>query len=494
MPTHRVGKARTACSVDHRLRGNQPAAATNHFKFNRMKTRTINRRSALASSLSFAGASLLLSKDQRAVGFAAANDRPRVAAVGTGSRWCQKATGIDRPYGSAPDFGKYGDYVAVCDADANRREMAADLVKDWTGTKAKASADYRSIIDDESIDIVHISTPEHWHAKIAIEAMLAGKDVYCEKPMTLTIEEGRLMSQVCKQTGRIVQIGTQQRSSRQFIQAIALIQAGRLGQLTKATCSIGGAPTSPSLPAVTPPKHFDWNLWLGPVSESEFHYLAGDNGETQSWSRGHYEFRWWYEYSGGKLTDWGAHHVDIATWGLGLTETGPMSVDPARIKHPVEFKDGYPVDPTRYNTATEFLISAKFADGKEIEIRHDQGNGILFEGTEGRLFVNRGRITGKPVEDLKSNPLPDGALEAAYKNRPLTNHFQNFFEAARDKKEPISDVFSHHRALSTCHLAGIAARLNRKIAWDPQAEQIIGDPLAQSFVARDRRKGFEIEM
>ena len=162
------------------------------------------------------------------------------------------------------------------------------------------------------------------------------------------------------------------------------------------------------------------------------------------------------------------------------------------VKHPVEFQDGFPVDPSRYNTATEFRILATYADGVEIEIRHDGDNGILFEGTEGRIFVNRGKLAGAPVEDLKSNPLPDGALESAYKNRPLVDHFRNFFEAARDRKEPISDVFSHHRALSTCHLAGIAARLNRKITWDPLQEAIVGDDLAQSMVARAYRQGFEV--
>lgn len=162
------------------------------------------------------------------------------------------------------------------------------------------------------------------------------------------------------------------------------------------------------------------------------------------------------------------------------------------VKHPVEMKEGIPVDPSRYNVATEFVILATYADGIEMEIRHDGDNGILFEGTEGRIFVNRGKLTGTPVEDLKSNPLPDGAMESAYKNRPLVDHFRNFFEAARDKKEPISDVFSHHRALSTCHLAGIAARLNRKITWNPQQEMIVDDSLAQSMVAREYRKGFEI--
>ena len=323
--------------------------------------------------------------------------------------------------------------------------------------------------------------------------MLAGKDGYCEKPMTLTIAEGRQICDVCKKTGRIVQIGTQQRSARQFVEAIALIRAGRLGQLKKAICSIGGAPTSPEIPVVEAPKNLDWNWWQGPVPEVPFRYLAGPNGETNSWSRCHYEFRWWYEYSGGKLTDWGAHHVDIATWGLGKTETGPVTIDPLKVVHPVEFKDGYPVDPSRYNTATEFQIVATFDDGVEIEIRHNGDNGILFEGTEGRIFVNRGKLTGQPVEELKANPLPDGALDAAYKNRPLVDHFRNFFESVRDRREPISDVFSHHRAISTCHLAGIAARLNRKLTWDPKQEKIENDALAQSLVARDYRKGFEIE-
>jgi hypothetical protein len=178
---------------------------------------------------------------------------------------------------------------------------------------------------------------------------------------------------------------------------------------------------------------------------------------------------------------------------LDKTETGPITIDPIKVVHPVEFKDGYPVDPSRYNTATQFQISAIFDDGVEIEIRHDGNNGILFEGTQGRIFVNRGRLTGQPAEALKENPLPDGALEAAYKNRPLVDHFRNFFESVRDRKEPISDVYSHHRALTTCHLAGIAARLNRKLTWDPQQEKIQNDALAQSFVARDYRNGFEIE-
>ncbi|MGB0595464.1 MAG: Gfo/Idh/MocA family protein [Rubripirellula sp.] len=454
----------------------------------------LHRRQALQATLAWAGAAVLANRTERAHGFLNANDRPRIGAVGTGSRWYQKATGVDSQYGSAPSMRQLGDYTAICDADAYRVGLASGIAKEWSGAAPKASADYREILDDKEIDIVHISTPDHWHAKIAIEAMLAGKDVYCEKPMTLTIEEGRLMSKVCKETKRVCQIGTQQRSNPKFIQAIALIRAGRLGDVKKATCSIGGAPTSPELPIAEPPKTLDWNLWQGPAAETPFRYLAGSNGETKSWSRGHYEFRWWYEYSGGKLTDWGAHHCDIATWGLGKTETGPVSVDPVMVEHPVEFEDGYPVDDSRYNTATKFLINSTFADGKEIELRHDQGNGILFEGTKGRIFVNRGRLTGTPVDDLKTNPLPGDAMKSVYKDRELTDHFRNFMIACQDRNDPISDVHSHHRALTTCHLAGIAARTGRKLTWDPKAEEIVGDEKAQALVDRERRKGFEIEV
>jgi predicted dehydrogenase len=454
--------------------------------------RHLSRRKVLFQGL--VASAVLWSRGSRAAGFREANDRPVAAAIGTGSRWCQKATGISGPWGSAPDFKKFADYAAVCDADASRRELAAGLVKEWTGSAPSIHADYRAILDNPKIDIVHISTPDHWHAKMAVEAMLAGKDVYLEKPMTLTIPEGRLICDVCRRTGRIVQIGTQQRSERQFIEAVALARTGRLGQLKKATCSIGGAPQSPELPVAAAPSTLDWNLWQGPAEEKEFRYLAGDNGETRSWSRCHYEFRWWYEYSGGKLTDWGAHHVDIATWALGKTETGPIRVIPEHVRHPMEFRDGYPVDPARYNTATEFLIRAEFADGVEIEIRHDGDNGILLEGTEGRIFVNRGRIAGKPHEDLKERPLPAGTLEQIYGNRSLTDHFTNFFEAARDRRQPISDVFSHHRALSTCHLAGIAARLGRPLTWNPDTEQIVDDPLATALLARNPRKGFETQL
>lgn len=429
----------------------------------------------------------------RADGFAQANDRPRIAAVGTGSRWDQRATGLQSSYGSAKKFPAFGDIVAVVDADSDRQQRATALVTEWQGHKPDAYLDYRAVIDRDDIDVVHISTPDHWHAKIAIEAMRSGKDVYCEKPMTLTIDEGRQMCQTCRETKQIVQVGTQQRSDKRFVTAVAMIHAGRIGRLKRVTCSVGGGPTSPALPATSAPNSLDWNLWLGPAPLTDYNYLAGPHGETKSWSRCFYEFRWWYEYSGGKLTDWGAHHVDIATWAMNKINTGPVSVNPISVKHPVPFKDGYPTVRDRYNTATEFLIEATYADGMVLAIRHDGDNGILFEGTDGNLFVNRGRLTGKAAEQLADDPLAEDALIKAYKGGPIVEHTQNFFESVRDRREPISDVFSHHRALTNCHLASIAGRLGRQLRWDPQQEKIVDDAQAQSFVAREPRRGFVIE-
>ena len=459
-----------------------------------MDQQLITRRTALKASLGVAAASLCPGSVPRALGFESANARPRLAVIGCGVRWDKRVFVPNGRYGVGKQFPKFGDIVAVCDVDSKRLERAKDIVKGWHGKVPDGSGDYRKVIDDPKIDVVHISTPDHWHAKIAIEAMLAGKDVYCEKPMTLTIEEGQLICDVCRKTGAVFQVGTQQRSTRQFIKAIAMIREGRLGTLRRVQCALGGGPESPELPAAEPPRHLDWDGWLGPAPNADYRYKADAPNIIGAWSRSHYEFRWWYEYSGGKLTDWGAHHVDIATWGMDKIDTGPVSLNPVMVEHPVEFKDGYPVVSNRYNTATKFDIRATYQDGVELTIRHDTDNGILFEGTNGRIFVNRGRMSGKPVEDLDTNPLPDGALEKVYKDQPLTDHVANFFESVVARRQPISDVFSHHRALTTCHLAGIAARLGRKIQWNPEKEEIVDDSVAQSLVAREKRQRFEIEL
>ena len=389
------------------------------------------------------------------------------------------------------------DVVAIADADKNRQASAN---KSLSQGKADVYDDYRKILERDDIKIVHIATPDHWHAKPLIEAMLAGKDVYCEKPLTLTIEEGKLIRKVQKQTGRIVQVGTQQRSTfNLFTKAIALCKQGRLGNIRKVSCAIGGAPTSKSLNVAPVPEGLDWDRWLGPAPFVDYR-LGESKNKRRPPTNCHYEFRWWYQYSGGKLTDWGAHHVDIALWALRASgnTTAPTGIK-GTADHPVQFVNGVPLESDRYNTASQFNFVVSFPGNVEMIIRNDTDNGVLIEGDRGRIFVNRRKLVGKPVEDLESNPLPENAIKEVYKNLPMERnerqaHWANFLHCHKEGKEPISDVHSHMQMLNICHLAGISARLGRELKWDDRAEQIIGDDLANSMLSRPYREGYEIEM
>lgn len=433
-----------------------------------------DRRAFLKSSAAMAGAAaatpyFFSGRKPLAAEFAAKNDRPLVGQIGCGGQ----GNGITNR------ARRFGDIVAVCDVDAHRAEAAK--AKQGEG-KAEIFSDYRKLLDRKDIEVVTIGTPDHWHTKIAIEAMKAGKDVYCEKPLTLTIDEGKLICKVVKDTGRVFQVGTQQRSQdgSRFLTAIALAQHGRLGKIKAVTCSIGGAPASGPLKKETPPDHLDWEKWLGQAPLVD--YIP---------RRCHYEFRWWYEYSGGKMTDWGAHHVDIATWLIGEDHSGPISVA-GEATHPVPFENGYPTLDNQYNTATAFKVTCKYKSGVEVIIRHDMQNGILVEGEDGRIFVSRGALKGKPVEDLKDNPLPEDAITKLYKGKEPGDHMGNFFACLKTREQPISDVFTHHRAMTTCHLANIAIRLGRALKWNSETEQIEGDDEANAWQKRTQRKGYEI--
>jgi hypothetical protein len=266
----------------------------------------------------------------------------------------------------------------------------------------------------------------------------------------------------------------------------------------KVTCGIDRMEASPEIPAVAAPEQIDYDFWLGPAPKVPYRALPqlreGYGGGVPLYSNCHYSFRNWHEYSGGKLTDWGAHHVDIACWALGATETGPSKITPVEYKLPVEYKDGWPTVGDRYNAATQFTIRVAMPNDVELIITSEGDNGILFEGTEGRFFVNRGKITGKPVEALKENPLPEGAIEKVYGGKVSANHTANFIEGMKARKQPISDVWSHNRMLEICHLSNIAMRLDRELKWDPARREIIGDAQANSFLARENRKGFEIDL
>jgi predicted dehydrogenase len=440
--------------------------------------------------LAAAGSASVLIPTSRALAYELSNDRPLFATIGLRNQgWAI----------TSKSFG-FADFAVLADVDSNVLGANVEKAEKSQGKKPDAYHDYRKILDRKEIDAVMIATPDHWHAKIAVEAMYAGKDVYCEKPLTLTIDEGKLIEKVVKETGRVFQVGTMQRteSGQRFLQAIALIRNGRIGAVKKVTCGINGMEPSPVIPAAPVPDGLDWDSWLGPAPKVPYRALPemreGYGGGVPLYSNCHYSFRNWHEYSGGKLTDWGAHHVDIACWALGASDTGPSKVAPVQYTLPVEYKDGYPVVDDRYNVATQFTIRVDMPDEVELMITSEGDNGILFEGSEGRFFVNREKIVGKPIENLKEDPLPEGAIEEVYGGKVSENHTANFIEGMRSRKQPISDVWSHNRMLEICHLSNIAMRLGREIRWDPVTRTIIGDDQANSFLARESRQGFEINM
>lgn len=435
-------------------------------------------------------AAVWLPKGNRAFGYQSPNERPVFATIGLRNQgWAI----------TSKSFG-FADFAALADVDANVLGDNIGKVEASQGKKPDGYGDYRSVLDRSDIDAVMIAVPDHWHTKIAVEAMLAGKDVYCEKPLTLTIDEGKLIEKVVSESGRVFQVGTMQRteSDQRFLQAIALIRAGRIGTVKKVTCSIDRMESSPVIPEAPVPEGLDWETWLGPAPQVAYRALPemrqGYGGGVPLYSNCHYSFRNWHEYSGGKLTDWGAHHVDIAVWALGAGDTGPSTVTPVSYKLPVEYRDGWPTVHDQYNVATEFTIRAAMPSDVELFITSEGDNGILFEGTEGRFFVNRGKITGKPVEDLASNPLPEGAIEDVYGGPVSANHTANFIEGMKARKQPISDVWTHNRMLEICHLSNIAMRLGRELKWDPVKREIVGDEQANAFLSRENRAGYEIKM
>lgn len=444
-----------------------------------MPQRTTSRRQFLQTTAALGAAGSALGYfpwSARTFGNEAKNDRPIIGCIGVGSMGT----------GDAHGHAGFGDIVAVCDVDSSRAEKAREDSNIGKG-KAEASTDYRKVLDRKDIDVVSIVTPDHWHVKIAIEALQAGKHVFCQKPLTLTLEENQLIRNACKKHPDLVFfVGTQQRSDNdRFLRAVNMVQKGLLGDIEKITVGIDGSPTGGPFQTEAPPPELDWNMWLGQAPKVD--YIK---------QRCHYEFRWWYEYSGGKFTDWGAHHVDIATWAIQHDQEGqgPIEIDGTDAKHPVPFKDGYPTVDNEYNTSHDYAIKCKYASGVEMVITSRGDNGVLFEGTKGRLFVNRGKITGKPIDEKwDEGKYGPEDLTRLYRGKPFEGHKQNFYRCIREGGLPVSDVYSHLQTMNTCHLAAIAARVNRVIKWDPKAEKIVGDEQAAALFARKQREGFEIE-
>jgi len=413
------------------------------------------------------------------------NERLNVAAIGVGGR----GSHIGRQAASMANM------VACADVKRGNAERFAKSV----GGNCEIYTDYRKILDRQDIDAVTCGTPDHWHVKIAIDAMKAGKHIYCEKPLTLTMQESKLVCQVASQTGKVFQVGTQQRTEygRMFLKAVVLARSGRLGKKLHALSSVGGATTGGPFPVQDPPADLDWDFWLGQAPKVPF-----------CPNRIGWNFRWWFEYSGGQVTDWGVHHTDIALWALGGEETGIVEATPvsAECHFPLgrelmrdtllgrkRFEDL----PTSYNVAAKFKVHMKLPGGNEITL-YSGKNELIISGENGRIRVNRGSLTGKPIEEInadeKQRQWLDEEVARLYRGMPLTSHMANFFHCIRTGEKPISDVWSHCNSVNACHMANISMLLDRTVRFDPRKYQFINDEEANRLMWRPQRAPYQIKV
>jgi predicted dehydrogenase len=398
------------------------------------------------------------------------NDRPGIALVGCGGQG----------RGDAKRALPFGEIVAVCDVDQNHAEAAA---KQFTsGARVPTIySDFRKVMEDPNVHVIVNGTPDHWHTLVNMAAAKARKDVYAEKPLTLTIDEGRRLVKEVQASGIILQTGTQQRSDARFRLACELVRNNRIGRLLRADVVLPAGLRAGPFPTVPVPAGLDWDVWQGQAPA--FDYVK---------QRCHATFRYWYDYSGGTMTDWGAHHNDIAYWAIGLL--APTLVESTRLSEPI---------PGGYTAIADYAVRYTYANGIGLNINSTEDdtpygaakikgqlpkNGIRFEGTDGWIWVNRDEITASDPQ-LLTAPLPENAVRLYVSN----NHMGNFFDCVRSRKAPICDVETGHRSATMCHLATISLRTGRKLKWDPEKEEFVGwhSHEANGYVSREMRKPYD---
>lgn len=396
------------------------------------------------------------------------NDRPGVALVGCG--------GMGK--GDAGNASRFGNIVAVCDVDASHVEQAAKQFTKEGKVPAKYS-DFRKVMERDDVHAVINGTPDHWHTLINLAATLAGKDVYGEKPLTLTIDEGKHLIAAVRKEKTVLQTGTQQRSDARFRLAVELVRNGRIGKLKEVTVWLPAGLRDGPFQAAPVPAGLDWDYWLGQAPKVD--YMP---------QRCHTYFRYWYDYSGGTMTDWGAHHLDIASWAIGLP--APRQIEARALSEPVA---------GGYTTFAEYEVKYLYANGVGVHVRtttdddiygekvkpDGQRNGIRFVGSGGSIWVNRSQITASDPELLRT-PLPAGAARLPVSN----DHMGNFFDCVRSRKPPICDVETGHRSATICHLGAIALRTGRRLWWDSEEEEFVGPHASEAnhYVMRHMRSPY----
>lgn len=412
-------------------------------------------RSAAATGLA---GPLLLSSSSRA----APGDRITLGFIGVGT--------MGR--GHLGNFLGRGEVqvVAVCDVVAERRASAQKMVEDRYAKEKKgefkgcqAYTDFREVLARKDIDAVVIATPDHWHAIPCIQAARAGKDIYCEKPLTHHVAEGRQLVDAIRKHKVIFQTGSQQRSEfgGRFRLAVELVRNGRIGEVKTVRIGVGGPAILCNLPEQSVPEGTDWDLWLGPAPKRGYHEELCPKGihkHFPAWRR-------YREYAGGSLADMGAHHFDIAQWALGMDTSGPVQIEP----------------PAKGDTGLQFT----YANG--IVMHHGGPADCVFEGTEGTIQVGRGKIETKPEGILKQ---PIG--EKDWHTYPSSDHRKNWLECVKSRKEPICTAETGHRSATVCHLGNIGYWLRRSLRWDPLKEQFVGDEEANRLTTRVGREPWRL--
>jgi predicted dehydrogenase len=437
----------------------------------------ISRRSFLQKSALAAAASGLplwfvqreLAAEEIAKTISSPNDRPGVALIGCG--------GMGQ--GDAQNAQRFGDIVAVCDVDSRHADSAAQKFTKDGKTPAKYG-DFRKLLERDDVHVIVQAAPDHWHTLINIAAAKAKKDVYGEKPLTLTIDEGKHVIQAVRENKIIFQTGTQQRSSRNFRLACELVRNGRLGKLQTVNVFVPAGIRGNHFQKVSVPPEFNYDFWLGQAPAAKYFT-----------ERCHATFRWWFDYSGGPVTDWGAHHNDIARWGIG--QDGPVGIE-ARVVTP-PLPDGY-TTPSEFEATLTWtngvtqIVKTTTADSPFGAILDENGqrNGVKFTGADGWIWVNRDGISASD-KHLLTEPLPDNATRLEVSN----DHMGNFFSCMRSRKDPIATVEKGHRSACVGHLIIIALRTGRKLEWNPEKEKFTGDGAAEANVhlARHQRAPYD---
>jgi predicted dehydrogenase len=425
--------------------------------------RKFSRRTFLqASSIAAASAPFILPSRIWAAA-KGPNDRITLAFIGVGTQGAGLLRGFLKQKGTQ--------VVAVCDVDTTRRENAKKIVDtqyaDRAGSEAykgcDAYKDFTEIINRKDIDAVVVATPDHWHAIVVVMAADSGKDIYCEKPLSLTIHEARAMAKAVRRNDRILQTGSMQRSSGEILKACELVRNGRIGKVQTVHVGVGAPSKWCDLPEEQMEPGLDWNQWLGPAPARPYNSILSPRGVHKHFP----DWRNYREYSGGMMTDWGAHHFDIAQWGLGMDDSGPVEIIP-------------PEDP-KATSGLRYI----YANG--VEMVHGGEGGVTFKGAEGEIFVTRGKFRATP-ESIAADPIPDNGIHL-YKS---TNHQQDFLDCVRSRKRPICDVEVGCRSVTVCHLGNLAYWNHRKLKWDPAKEQFVGDDEANKWLNPPKRSPWSV--